>query len=161
MAGARELDDEGQHVRGGAACSVLVGRRLEEASPESATCIFDPLPSAEARAELAALVALYHLGHEAPLPLFPAASKAYVEQLSKERADADTAKALSKARDEFLPRRPTAFSEGSDPYVIRAFGGTDPFASSLTQADDVLDFSSASLRVFEPMLKCRRSEVAG
>ncbi|HEY6724046.1 MAG TPA: exodeoxyribonuclease V subunit gamma [Polyangiaceae bacterium] len=140
-------------------CSVLVGRRLEEALPGSATCVFDPLPSAEARAELAELVALYHVGHETPLPLFPAASKVYVEQLLSANGNADATKALTKARDEFLPSYGAAFSEGSDPYVVRAFQGTDPLASAAGILQTRVDFSSASLRVFEPMLKSRRSEV--
>ena len=167
MAGARNggLPVHGQHDT--ASCSVLVGRRLEEALPGTATCIFEPLPSAKARAELAELVALYHLGHEAPLPLFPAASKVYVEQLLKGNGDADPSKALTKARDEFLPAFGFGFSEGSDPYVMRAFEGTDPLTSApgtvlaFDRPTGSIDFSAASLRVFEPMLKSRRSEVAG
>jgi len=142
-------------------CSVLVGRRLEEALPGTATCIFEPLPSARAQAELAELVALYHLGHETPLPLFPAASKIYVAELLKSNGNADATKALTKARDEFLPAFGAAFSEGSDPYVVRAFDGTDPLALPAGRALTPVDFCSASVRVFEPMLKSRRSEVAG
>lgn len=161
MAGARSGGVPGRNDT--QSCSVLVGRRLEEALPGTATCIFEPLPSAAARAELAELVALYHLGHEAPLPLFPAASKVYVEQLLKGNGDADPSKALTKARDEFLPAFGAGFSEGSDPYVVRAFEGTDALGMvpAFDRASGSIDFSAASLRVFEPMLKSRRSEVAG
>lgn len=157
MASNRGPGDSDQGPSG--ACSVLVGRRLEEALPGSATCIFDPVPSAEARAELAELVTLYHVGHERPLPLFPAASKVYVEQLLHGNGRADAAKALAKARDQFLPSYGNAFAEASDPYVMRAFDGADPLVSAPAVVGSDIDFSSASLRVFEPMLKSRRREV--
>jgi exodeoxyribonuclease V gamma subunit len=142
-------------------CSVLVGRRLEETLPETATCIFEPLPTAEARRELTELVTLFHLGHERPLPLFPATSKTYVEQLLKANGGADPDKALAKARDEFAPMFGAAFAEGSDPYVVRAFDGTDPLEGTSSPGPAEVDFSSASLRVFMPMLQRRRREATG
>ena len=54
-----------------------------EPCPAQPPASSSPLPTAKARRELAELVALFHLGHERPLPLFPAASKTYVEQLLK------------------------------------------------------------------------------
>lgn len=139
--------------------SVLVGRPLEAAQPDTATCVFAPLPRDEARERLCELVALYHQGHQKPLPLFPAASKVFVQTLLRHQGPDARAKALSKAREEFAPSYPNGHPESEDDYVMRAFEGLDPLTTGDRHADGSLhelDFMDLSQRVFEPMLRFRK-----
>ncbi len=135
--------------------SILLGRCLEDAQPETATCIFDPVPVDDARRQLAFMAELFRLGHQRPLPLFPAASKVYVEQLVRGKGAPDPARALLKARDEFSPTYGNGPCEHDDPYVQRVFAGVDPLTSPV---DADLDFAELSQRVFVPLLRFRRSE---
>ena len=149
-------------AKGGAGyASVLLGRRLEDAQPETATCIFEPLPVEDARRELAFLVDLFRLGHQQPLPIFPAASKIYVQQLIRGKGPPDAARALSRARDEFSPSYGNAPCESEDPYVARVFAGLDPLAAPVESHHSSLgrlDFSELSKRIFVPLLRFRRSD---
>lgn len=139
--------------------SVLVGRQLEDSLPTARSCIFDPLPVGEAQRHLDDLVRLYVAGHDRPLPLFPAASKLFAEQVLKAKGRFDEDKALARAREEFLPTYNYQFSEGVDPYVERAFDGKDPF-ERLGRSPDTpdADFVELSRMVFLPLLQHRRPE---
>lgn len=139
--------------------SVLVGRQLEDSISSAKSCIFDPLPASEARQHLDLLVRLYVTGHDRPLPLFPAASKLFAGQILKGKEKFDEAKALARAREEFLPTYNYQFSEGVDPYVERAFDGKDPFertGASPNTSD--ADFVELSRLVFLPLLQHQRPE---
>jgi len=141
--------------------SVLSGRCLEETKPETAICVFEPLPKAEALRLLSELIELYGLGQERPLPLFPHAAKVYVEELAKARGAPDPNKALQRAREAFAPSHQAPVSESSDPYVARVFAGREPLAGrdrESTPAGPDLSFESVSRRVFVPMLRFRKRE---
>jgi exodeoxyribonuclease V gamma subunit len=147
--------------------SVLLGRRLEESRPETAVCIFEPMPQSQARDFLAVLIRLFRIGHRYPLPLFPAASKTYVSELRRTQAkgEPDEVKALAKAREEFAPSFGASLSESADPYVARVFSGLDPFQervahnASTGREERTPSFEQASRLVFEPLLSFMKSEL--
>ncbi len=136
--------------------SVLLGRPIDEARPQTEFCCFEPLKPEEAREHLARLIELYRLGHELVLPFFPAASKTFIEQLVFSK-NPDEAKAFAKAREEFAPSFGNGHSESADAYVQRAFAGTDPLELASTSdgqqlGPTSLDFRAISKLVFLPLL---------
>jgi exodeoxyribonuclease V gamma subunit len=141
--------------------SVLLGRRLDESRPETAGIVFDALEPDEARELLRGLVVLYQAGHERPLPLFPAASKAFVQHLASQKGPVDEQKALAKAQQEFAPSFGGAIAEGADPYIARVFSGENPLlpdsTSSITRPKHC-DFRLVSQQLFLPMLRFARTE---
>ncbi len=130
--------------------SVLIGRGKEGVSVRR----FVPLPGPRARELLFELFELYRAGRSVALPLFPNASRAFVEQLRKKAEHPDKEeRALEAVRFEFENER--GFGEGTKAYVKLAFRGRDPLSSSAMEGfgpASELGFATVSRRVFEPLL---------
>jgi exodeoxyribonuclease V gamma subunit len=125
--------------------SVLVARPERAGGPSSVT-----LGRREGVRELLGdLVEVYLAGQREALPLFPAASLEYVDgwHRAAHLDDADRhAEAVRRASATFH-RRWGAPGDAVDPYVVRAFGGTDPLEARGG------DFARLSLRVLDPLLE--------
>lgn len=139
--------------------SVLVGRSKKEGVVVRR---FKPLPSDSARKLLFELFELYRIGQGVALPLFPIASKQYVEALRKQGSPED---ALSSARSAFTKKETDqAFGgEGARDYVMLAFRGRDALSEEAMRGfgeAEALHFTALSRRVFEPLLDHREEPPA-
>ncbi len=137
--------------------SVVVGRAADDGDA-FAQRVFRAVPAAEAGARLSELVHLYRLGMCAPLALFPASSRRYVEKLPDGESDA-----LDEARETFAPPEHNAsFSESQDAYVQQLYRGCDPLAPGFRAVPDLAlpTFAEVSRAVFEPLIACLEPEVA-
>jgi len=146
--------------------SVLVGRDKEK--KRAAVVRFRPVAEpAEARARLAELVALYHLGQRTPLCFFPEASLAYAKAKARGKSDED---ARRDAREVFSPasEERAAFSASADPYVARVLGRRDPTDPQLALVEAAGErndereasaprFADLACLVFEPLLAHREA----
>lgn len=123
-----------------------------------ATTDFRPLE--DPRTVLAELLHLYWLGHERPLPFFPASSYAYARTLAKAEGADGREKALKAARDSFEPDRESKRSgELDDPNVAQIYAAANPLdeAARLVAEgqEEMADFERIALAVFRPLLAHR------
>jgi exodeoxyribonuclease V gamma subunit len=132
--------------------SFIVGRRQKDG--ESMVVRFRPVE--DPRALLDELLRLYWLGQTLPLPLFPKASRVYVERLA---AKGGAAAAIEAARREFFgnPFVPVP-PEAQDKYVQQLFGSRDPLAPTFRFFEDAApypSFADVACAVFAPLLAHR------
>ena len=142
--------------------SVLVGRAFEKSNGvDVATCVFTPLSREAACRYLEPLLQLFSLGQRVPLPLFPHASKTYVEARKKGK---DEPGALAKADYTFSRGVRSGFSESDDESIGLVFTGPSPVLaqaiefSSPTGPVLAPSFAEVSLMVFGPLLEHRDRE---
>ena len=100
---------------------------------------------------LAQLVRLFRDGRRAPLPLFPIASREYVERTLSGR---DREDALDRAKRKYVQDQPVS-GEGLNPYNVLAFRGVDPFDPVAQLAGDHR-FDELADSVFAPLLAARK-----
>ena len=127
--------------------AMIVGRPVKDST--EVQVVFRPVDDAQDL--LADLLRLYALGLTRPLPLFPAASRAYAALCARGAA---CAKALEAARKTFEGEF-VGFGEGADAYNELAFAGVDPFAEPANDADT--GFAELALTVFAPLLAHREA----
>jgi len=136
--------------------TTLVGRSAE--GNGAAIVRFGPLN--DPATVLAALVRLYWLGLQTPLPLFPETSHAFARAVAREAGDEAREKALESARRSFQGssywRRP---AEGDDPSIRQVFANQDPFAGApspgVVSGAVPVSFESIARIVFDPLLSHR------
>jgi len=109
------------------------------------------LPTENAAACLADLLALYEAGLRAPLPLLPLASRAQAEQGAKAGWRAGPAPQAITAWEQGGGRPP----EQRDPYLHQAFGDLDLL--EVPPLPGAGDFESLARRVYEPYLAARET----
>lgn len=141
--------------------SVLLGRALEKSNgADVAICAFAPLSPQLARGYFEPLLELFWLGQQVPVPLFPHASKTYVEALKKGK---DEQRALKSAESVFQGRR-SGFSEADDESVSLVFTGPSPILAEASEYESPTvpivapSFAQVSLQVFGPLLEHRDRE---
>jgi exodeoxyribonuclease V gamma subunit len=110
-------------------------------------------PVDDAATALAALLELYALGQHAPLPFFPATSRAFATAMAggdEGDPEALVARAIDAARKRWLPTSTwtSGSFDGEDRYVRRAFGDAEPFADA---ASPHSLFRRAALGVWRPL----------
>ncbi len=141
--------------------SLLIGRGEGGAS----AIRLRPLGSGEAEAFLRRLVEIYLLGMRMPLPLFPAASWAYMASLHEAEQEEGEARgvgvlaALDHARAAFSPR--THGGDAEDPYILQAFadGHEEMPRLPYPTAPRELGFEDLAREVFLPLLIHREVDV--
>lgn len=125
--------------------SVLVRRAGDGAKVEIVR--LEPLAPAEAKAELARLLAIFDIGQRQPLCFFPRSARAFAQKL----VDGDELdKALRVAETEFTGNR--ELSEWADAYFSRLFPGPEALAPGYAKPS----FPELAIGVYEPFL--RRAE---
>jgi exodeoxyribonuclease V gamma subunit len=144
---------------GQATPSVLLGRAEQARGRRpSALFVFEPVPPAEAAAQLAGLASLFELGMRGPLAFFPETSLTFCEQERRLGGDPEAASgALATARRVFHGVH-RLVAECDDPYVKRSFGDQDPLADEYRPLRDdtgvvLPSFVEVSRQVFCPMLE--------
>jgi exodeoxyribonuclease V gamma subunit len=111
---------------------------------ENSLLSFHPLKEDDARALLQGLIDLWHQGQARPLPLFPAASLAYIEALDKGNTEAE---AISKAQDTW---EKDDYGTGKSSLAVASlFQNQDPISEP--------EFAQLARLVFEPILKHQSS----
>ncbi len=100
----------------------------------------------DAAGYLGLLLEIYDMGHDEPVPFFPATSLAYCDTLKKQlsASNSDEAKLASAIRTAWAPgRHSPAKADSDDPYVFRCFG---------TQPPDGDRFRDLATRILSPMI---------